>query len=158
MTMPNTADPTLAIDLTIEELVRLVATCRQQTTQAQATLASARSAWEYAHGALFTAVSDAQTAQAAAEAALRDATLTAYATNGSKHPHPATGVRVTLRLIYDREAITTWARINLPSVLMLDVRTFERVAVELHVPGVRAEPEPQATIAGHLRPWLPDGS
>jgi hypothetical protein len=138
----------------IEALVRVVAAARQQTAQAESTLKTARSAWEQDHAALFTTVEEARTAQEAAEAALRQAVLTIFAQDGNKHPHPATGVRVTSHLVYDAQSITEWARENLPAVLVLDVKTFERVAPHLMVPGVSMVEEPIATIAQDLAAWL----
>jgi hypothetical protein len=138
----------------IEALVRVVAAARQQTTQAEATLKTARSAWEQDHAALFTIVEAARAAQEVAEAALREAVLAVFTQEGNKHPHPATGVRVTSRLIYDPHAITEWAREHLPAVLVLDVKTFERVAPHLMVPGVSTVEEPTATIAQDLAGWL----
>ncbi len=83
----------------IEALVRVVAVARQQTTQAETTLKTARSAWEQDQAALFTTVEESRAAQEAAEAALRAAVLAVFVQEGNKHPHPATGVRVTSRLV-----------------------------------------------------------
>jgi hypothetical protein len=63
-------------------------------------------------------------------------------------------VRVTSHLVYDVQSITVWARENLPAVLVLDVKTFERVAPHLMVPGVSMVEEPIATIAQDLAAWL----
>jgi hypothetical protein len=63
------------------------------------------------------------------------------------------GVRLLVHLSYDKDAITTWARTNLPGVLVLDTRTFEQVAPRLRVPGVTVHEEPQATIAQDLTAW-----
>ncbi len=138
----------------IEALVRVVAATRCQTARAETTLKEARSAWEQDHIVLLTTVEEARAAQEAAEAALRQAVLAIFTQDGNKHPHPATGVRVTNRLVYDPQAITTWARENLPAVLVLDVKTFERVAPHLMVPGVSTVEEPIATIAQDLAAWL----
>lgn len=137
----------------IEALVQVVAATRQQTARAETTLKAARSTWEQDHTALFTTVEEARAAQESAEVALRQAVLAIFAQDGNKHPHPATGVRVTSRLVYDPQAVTAWARENLPAVLVLDVKTFERVAPHLLVPGVSAVEEPIATIAQDLAPW-----
>jgi hypothetical protein len=138
----------------IEALVRVVAAARQQTAQAEATLKTARGLWEEDHAALFTTVEESRAEQEAAEAALREAVLAIFALKGNKHPHPATGVRVTSRLVYDPQVITEWAREHLPAVLVLDAKTFERVAPHLMVPGVSTVEEPIATIAQDLAAWL----
>lgn len=138
----------------IEALVHMVAATRRQTARAETTLKAVRSAWEQDHVTLLATVEEARAAQEAAEAALRQAVLAIFAQEGNKHPHPATGVRVTSRLVYDAQTITEWARENLPAVLVLDVKTFERVAPHLMVPGVSTVEEPIATIAQDLATWL----
>ncbi|MDQ2806694.1 MAG: hypothetical protein M3Z04_07220 [Chloroflexota bacterium] len=139
----------------LPRLVQAVAAARVATSQAQTTLATARSAWEQANAGLLQAVSATRTAQATAEETLRTATLAAYAATGSKRPHPALGVRLTTRLDYDREQVTAWARQHMPTVLILDTARFEAVARQLAVPEVTVISEPQATIGTDLHAWAP---
>lgn len=140
-------------DTELNALVQAVAQVRRQTAQAQATLTTARIAFEQQHAEVIAAVTAAQAQQERAEEALRQATLAAYASAGNKRPHRAVAVRVMTRLVYDLGAITAWARENLPAILVLDVKTFERVAPHHQVPGVTVSAEPVATIARDLTPW-----
>jgi hypothetical protein len=105
---------------------------------------------------LLATLDNARAAQEQAEAALRDAVLVAYHTTGSKRPHPAVGVRVCTRLVYDPATVTTWARDNLTPLLVLDTKLFEQVAPHIKVPGVSVVNEAQATIAQDLAPWATD--
>jgi hypothetical protein len=134
-------------------LVRAVAHARQQLASAQAAVAEARRAFEAEHASLLAALEAARSAQEQAETTLREAVLAAYNATGSKHPHPAVGVRVCTRLVYDQAAVTTWALENLTPLLVLDTKMFEQVAPHIKVPGVTTVTEPQATIAQDLEPW-----
>ena len=148
---------TMMEDTELNALVQTVAQARRQTAQAQAALTTVRAAFEQQHAEVIAAVTAAQARLEQAEEALRQATLAAYAGAGNKRPHPAVAVRVMTRLVYDPEGITAWARENLPAILVLDVKTFERVAQHLMVPGVTVSAEPVATIAQDLTPWhMPD--
>lgn len=136
-------------------LVGAVAAARRETDMALQAVAAARRTFEEQARPLFLALEAAKATLATAEEALRTATLAAYAAAGSKRPHPTVAVRVQARLHYDREVVTTWCRANLPGALVLDPKTFERVAPTLQVPGVVLAEEPQATIAQDLTRWLP---
>lgn len=139
---------------TLEMLVRVVAQARQDTAAAQAAVSQARHTFEAEHMPLFATLDAARTAQEQAESALREAVLAAFIATGNKRPHPAVGVRVYTRLVYDPAAVTAWARENMTPLLVLDTKRFEQVAPHLGVPGVTISPEPQATIAQDLDLWL----
>jgi len=134
-------------------LVQAVATARRTTGLLQATLSAARRAWESAHADLLATVAAARTAQEQAETVLRTAVLAAYAAGGSKRPHPAVGVRVTLTVHYDEAALTAWARTQMPALLKLDPAQVALTARHLTLPGVQLIPTPQATIGGDLTRW-----
>ncbi|HMA37996.1 MAG TPA: hypothetical protein VKY74_26335 [Chloroflexia bacterium] len=139
----------------LDDLVRAVASGRLRANAILEQIAAARQLFDESIRPLVEQ-KDALVAELVGdEEALRSATLAAYAESGSKRPHPATGVRVQTRLIYDREALTAYARQHLTQVLVLDVKAFERVAATLHVPGVEVVEEPQATIAQDLARYLP---
>ena len=134
-------------------LVQAVATARRTTDLLQATLSAARHAWDTAHADLLATVAAARAAQAQAETTLRTAGLVAYAAGGSKRPHPAVGVRVTLQPQYDAAALTAWARTQMPALLQLDTARVAIVARHLPLPGVQLIPTPQATIGSDLTRW-----
>lgn len=138
----------------LDSLVHAVAQARQQTAAAQAAVTAARRAFENEHAMLFATLEVARTAEEQAEAQLREAGLIAFRATGSKRPHPAVGVRVCTRLVYDPAAVTTWAREHLTALLVLDTKRFEQVAPHLMVPGVTIHTEPQATIAQDLDEWI----
>jgi hypothetical protein len=137
----------------LDALVRTVAQARQQLAHAQEAVAATRRAFEAEHAPLLATLETARAAQEQAETTLREAVLTAYTATGSKRPHPAVGVRVCTRLVYDPAAVTAWARENLTPLLVLDTKLFEQVAPHIKVPGVTTITEPQATIAQDLEPW-----
>ena len=152
------AGPTAAPDL--DALVAAVAQARQAAVAAVAPITAARLAFEAQIAPLITVREGAFAALDAAEAALHTATLAVYAATGAKRPHPAAGIRVGLRLVYDREALTAYAREHLRQVLVLDVRAFERVALTFAgsgapIPGVQVVEEVQATISQDLHAYLP---
>jgi hypothetical protein len=141
--------------MTLDALVCAVAQARQQTAAAQAALSATRHAFETEHAPLFATLEAARSAEEQAECRLREAVLNMYNSTGSKRPHPAVGIRVCTRLIYDPAAVTEWAREHLTALLILDTKRFEQVAPHLMVPGVTTCTEPQATIAQDLDPWIP---
>jgi hypothetical protein len=141
--------------LNLDTLVCAVAQARQQTAAAQAALSATRHAFESEHAPLFATLEAARSAEEQAERCLREAVLNMYNATGSKRPHPAVGIRVCTRLIYDPDAVTEWAREHLTALLVLDTRRFEQVAPHLMVPGVTTCAEPQATIAQDLDRWIP---
>jgi len=134
-------------------LVQAVATARRTAAALQATLSAAHRDWETAHADLLATVAATRTAQEQAETALRTATLAAYAATGSKRPHPALGVRVTLTAQYDEAHLTAWARTQMPALLRLDAQSVLNVARHLDLPGVQLIPTPQATIGSDLTRW-----
>jgi hypothetical protein len=138
-----------------DELVAAVAAARWQANRILEQLATARQQFDEQIRPLVEQKDSILAALAGAEEALRTATLDAYAESRSKRPHPATGIRLQTRLVYDREAVTAYAREHLTQVLILDAKAFERVAATLHVPGVEVIEEAQATIAQDLRGYLP---
>jgi hypothetical protein len=132
-----------------------VAAGRWQANRILEQLAAARQQFDEQIRPLVEQKDAVRAALAGAEEALRTATLAAYEEAGSKRPHPAAGIRIQARLVYDREAVTAYARQHLTQVLMLDTKAFERVAATLHVPGVEVVEEALATIAQDLRGYLP---
>ena len=160
MSTPQSRPASPARPTTLDDLVATVARARQTAQAAIAPITAARQQFDAAMAPLVGAKEAAFAALDAAEEALRAATLAAYTTSGAKRPHPAAGIRVGLRLVYDRDALTAYAREHLRQVLVLDVKAFERVAVTLAtngapIAGVQIVEEVQATIAQDLGSYLP---
>ena len=149
----TTARAALTPSADLPALVQAVATARRTAATLQATLSATRSAWDTANADLLATVAAARADQEQAETDLRTAGLAAYAAGGSKRPHPAVGVRVTLQPQYDEAALTAWARTQMPALLQLDTAQVAVVARRLTLPGVQLIPTPQATIGGDLTRW-----
>lgn len=92
----------------------------------------------------------------AAEEAARDAVLTAYKESGQKSPGYGFSVRVRRDVEYDPELVRSWAFANMPALLKLDEKQFDRAVLA----GVAICPHadiletPQATIATDLSKYL----
>jgi hypothetical protein len=87
---------------------------------------------------------------------LRELAMADYKATGSKKPHPAMGIRVSTRLIYDQGVALTWAKTNLPAALVLDTKTFEAFVKASTVPVtfVSEHHIASATIATDLSEYL----
>ena len=155
MTKPKISSGPATTAPALDDLVRRVAQRRQALAAAVAPITAARLRFEAEIAPLAVARDGAAAALDADTEALRQAILAAYSAGGSKHPHPAAGIRVGTRLVYDVAAVTAYARQHLTQVLTLDVRAFERVAATLQVPRVTCFEEVTATIAQDLSLYLP---
>lgn len=92
----------------------------------------------------------------AAEEAARVAVLAAYKESGKKSPGYGFSVRVRRDVEYDPELVRSWAFANMPALLKLDEKQFDRAVLA----GVAICPHadiletPQATIATDLSKYL----
>jgi hypothetical protein len=87
---------------------------------------------------------------------LHELALNDFRTTGSKKPHPALGIRVSTKLVYEPGMALDWAKTNLPAALVLDTKTFEAFVKATTVP-VTFVSEMQiasATIATDLSEYL----
>jgi hypothetical protein len=87
---------------------------------------------------------------------LREQALADYKATGSKKPHPAMGIRVSTKLVYEPGMALDWAKTNLPAALVLDTKTFEAFVKATTVPVtfVSIQETPTATIATDLSEYL----
>jgi hypothetical protein len=87
---------------------------------------------------------------------LHELALNDFRATGSKKPHPALGIRVSTKLVYEPVVALDWAKTNLPAALVLDTKTFEAFVKATTVP-VNFVSEMQialATIATDLSEYL----
>ena len=86
------------------------------------------------------------------EQRVRDLTIAAYQATGDKNPTPYTSVRLYKRLVYHREEVLVWCKVNAPTFVVesLDTKRFERAADSLDGAPVTVEMDPRATIATDL--------
>lgn len=101
-----------------------------------------------------TKVHAGQSLVAAMDLEVRCAGLHTYLATREMHPHPALGIRNITSLIYDDREAREYCLANLPAVLTVDKKRFEKVAVELGLDFVTLQIEPQVTIATNLSKWL----
>lgn len=83
----------------------------------------------------------------------REAALYAFAAEGDKHPWEGITIKVFKRLEYNVPLAKAWAAAHAPHLLTLDIKAFEKVAVELGAP-VKVLEEPQAQLASKLDAYL----
>lgn len=89
------------------------------------------------------------------EVNVRAVALAEYAANQDKHPHPAITIKVYEVLTYDAEQAKSYAIAhNLPKLLKLDAKVFEKAANGLGLDFVTVTEEPRATIASDLSEWV----
>jgi hypothetical protein len=86
---------------------------------------------------------------------LRLKALADFSVNGIKKPHPALGIRVTSKVVYDPKEAETWAKENLPTAFTFDTKFFEVYVKNVSdVPCATIEQVPTATIATDLSAYL----
>lgn len=141
---------------TINELVSAVANCRLQIAISNAEIAELEREFRQQHFADYGFRDDMESALAVFDAELRDAVRAEYERTGERPTHPALGIRLTKRFIYDVELATEWARVWSPGMLTLDVKKFEQVGFTLGGP-IEIRTEPVATISTDLSQWVEQG-
>jgi hypothetical protein len=86
---------------------------------------------------------------------LREIALADYKATGSKKPHPAMGIRVNTKVVYDPKQAETWAKENLPTAFTFDTKFFEVYVKNVaDVPCATIKQVPTATIATDLSEYL----
>lgn len=140
--------------------ITYLAQLRQEVADRKAEIAGAQveleATYEWQNIAGFKKQLDlAQGALAEAEANVRAVALAEYAANQDKHPHPAVTIKVYEVLAYDAEQAKSYAIAhNLPKLLKLDAKIFEKAANGLDLDFVTVTEEPRATIATDLSEWV----
>jgi hypothetical protein len=89
------------------------------------------------------------------EKELRLKALADFSVNGIKKPHPALGIRVTAKVVYDHKEAEAWAKENLPTAFSFNSQFFEVYVKNVaDVPCATIEQVPTATIATDLSEYL----
>ena len=130
----------------VHDAIQLV---RQARLQYQATKAQAdelRRAFHIEHEVVFQQESASKQAVAEAEAALRDLALDEYMHIGAKTIAPGVVIHEATRQQYDRDKALEWA-IEHRLALVLDVKTFEKLAKVLALPFVETFIEPNVILS-----------
>jgi hypothetical protein len=108
-------------------------------------------AFNQQHAALIEAKCKAASDCAQAEARLRELTMQAYETTGSKKPAAGVGIRIVKQLHYDEAEALAWAiESGAEGCLSLQKTNFNKAAEGLKLDFVKIEEIPQATIAREL--------
>lgn len=122
-------------------------------------------AWKAAHQAMIDEMEQAKAALDTAESAARDMALAAYAETEQTRPAPGVTIKLFDTVAVDSSEARTWALANMPVLLTLDMRAYEKVLREVSgsklltglfgtMPGYVTQ-EPKATIDRDLSYLLP---
>jgi hypothetical protein len=89
---------------------------------------------------------------------IRSAAVLEWEESGNKKPFPGIGIRVTKKFGYDFDKALEWSKENMPALLTLDVKKFEKVLTVSEPAGLSLNIDyvPIATIAKDLSMYLED--
>jgi len=92
------------------------------------------------------------------ERQLRRDAAQAYRSDWSGDLPDGITIKKHTELVYDPKVADTWARVNVPALMVLDTRTFEKAARAGTLPGapVQLVEDVRATIASDLSAYLED--
>jgi alkanesulfonate monooxygenase SsuD/methylene tetrahydromethanopterin reductase-like flavin-dependent oxidoreductase (luciferase family) len=152
MTTPATTEQP-----TLREQVARVADLREGLAVRRALWDAARKAFDEEHAELLAEIGERNQHLVDAEFDLRASALTVFSATEDKHPTPGVSIRVTTRVVYDRDEALAWAKAK-GVALTLDAKAFEGLAKhDRDLPASVVE-DPQATIAKDLRAALREAS
>lgn len=141
-----------------------LALARQQYEARRAELDAARAAFEADHAELIAEVDSLKEAETVADVDLRDEALKIYAADlDNKKPIEGVEVKLWDVMDFDRVEAETWARANMPALLVLDTAAYKKVLKEVKdskilsdlipLPGT-VRLEPKVSIARDLSAYL----
>lgn len=154
-------DETGEIPAGLDDLVAAVGYWRAVHQSAERQIQALEQELLVKHADLYHARTQARHELETVEEDLRRAVVNTFNETNNRKPHPACGIRMVKRLQYDPIQVTDWARIAAPMFLVLDVKAFEKVALNLPGAPVAMLEVPSASIATNLAPWtaaLGDGA
>jgi multidrug efflux pump subunit AcrA (membrane-fusion protein) len=141
----------------LEQLRAELALARKKHEERKTALDAARAAWEEANRALIESEQQLREDVKAADEAFREAALETYAID-PENKKPVDGIEVKLYDVmdFDKAEADTWARTNMPALLILDEKAYRKILKEVAnnkalrnvpvlstIPGtVRKEPKP----------------
>ena len=123
-----------------------------RVTQSMIEATDAYAAWQKA-----TSILSASKEQVAAfDAAVRKAALEDFKANGEKAVYIGISIKLFTKVEYDPKAMRDWAKLNMPSLLMLDVKGTDVAAKAglLEDAPVFVSKEPRVIIASDLSAYL----
>ena len=132
--------------MTVHDAIQTVIAARQAYQALKTQADEIRREFTERHADVLQQESASKQAVAEAEATLRDLALDEYMHTGAKTIAPGIVIREVARLQYDRDIALDWA-IEHRLALLLDVKTFEKLAKVLSLPFVESFIEPNATLA-----------
>lgn len=146
------ATPTLA------ELVAQLAVARDAAALNAGVLAAARAsaeqAFQFTYADEIAAAAEGKKAVATLDAAVRAAAIAEYNVTKVKKPVPGITINVTNVMEYKQEDAIAWA-IESKMCLLLDTKSFEKIAKVAAIPFVKRDTEVTATISTDLSSYLP---
>jgi len=81
--------------------------------------------------------------------------LAAYAETGDTLPHEMVAIKMYTTIIYDSNLALKWAiRHDMPDLLKLDSKAFDKVARASNIDFVEKRPEPRASVTRDLSVYL----
>jgi len=147
----------------LQTLVAQLARARATETALRARIADledriARTPLGLELAALQSQLGDVRSHQADVDHGVRELAVSLYEATDDKRPHPAVGIRVNTKIVYDPGCAFTWCYARLPHALKLDARFFEKharaVAQTDPIDFVTITPDPVATVDSDLSPYL----
>ena len=91
---------------------------------------------------------------------IHQATIDAYEATGNKKPFDGVGIREVTKYDYEEKAAVEWAKANMPAILTVDKKKFEKVISvmqESDLPEyIKVYKQPQPTISADLSMYLVD--
>ena len=143
-----------------EEEVLELAGLRERQAELKDRVDNLRREWEEANADILSEYFLAKEIATVTEATLRAVIVSHFERTGDKKPHPRLGVRETIKVLYDKDEVTDYARLNAQDLLVLDKKKLERYVKALAgdnliLGGTLGEliefvKEPIATIAKNL--------
>lgn len=142
-----------------------LAQARQHYNEKKSELDALRAEFETKHADLIAEVSTLSDAQKVAEGTCRDLGLVAYFTTQNKKPVAGVEIKLWDVATFDPLEALQWCRVNMPALLMLNAKTYEKVLRERansknlrdalpDMPGSVTE-EPKTSLATDLSDYLP---
>jgi len=143
-----------------EEEVFELARLRKRQAELKDEVDKLRREWEEANADILNEYALTREIAGATEATLRATIVSHFERTGDKKPHPRLGIRETIKVLYDKDEVTDYARLNAQDLLVLDKKKLERYAKALAGPSlilggtlgelIEFVKEPTATIAKKL--------
>lgn len=109
-----------------EEEVLALAKLRNRQAQLKDEVDKLRQEWEKANANILSEYALTKEIATATEATLRATIVSHFERTGNKKPHPRLGIRETVKVLYDKDEVTDYARLNAHDLLVLDKKKLER--------------------------------